>query len=206
MTFDKHKLAINFPVADFLGISFNQPSEAVIVVQYRAAPQHRNPMGTLHGGILCDLSDAAMGVAFTTTLGSGESFSTLELKINFLCPVWDTFLTAEAHVLSRGRAVGLVECKVTDEKHGLSPWQHRRAWCSEANPRRIDKESNICRFGEWLSRGLLFPMGRRRFEFQGVTWAKSSAFFTACNSFSNPRRLRVSSAFAPSLFASFGLS
>ena len=114
--FDKHKLATNFPVADFLGISFNQPSAGVIVAQYRAAPQHRNPMGTLHGGILCDLADAAMGVAFATTLGGGESFTTLELKINFLRPVWDTLLTAEAHVLSRGRRVGLVECKITDEK------------------------------------------------------------------------------------------
>src|SRR5437899_939803 len=40
----------------------------------------------------------------------------------------------------------------------------------------------------------------------GATCARSSAFFTACNSFNNPRSLVDSSAFAPSDFASFGLS
>jgi len=76
-------------------------------------------MGTLHGGILCDLADAAMGVTFASTLATGESFTTLELKINFLRPVWDALLTADAHVVSRGRTVGLVECKITDEKNRL---------------------------------------------------------------------------------------
>ena len=114
--FDKEKLAKIFPVADFLGITFSHPSEGVIVAEFRAGPQHRNPMGTLHGGILCDLADAAMGVAFASTLGSGESFTTLELKINFLRPVWDALLIAKAQVVSRGRTVGLVECKITDEK------------------------------------------------------------------------------------------
>jgi uncharacterized protein (TIGR00369 family) len=117
--FDKQALSKSFPVADFLGITFNRPSEGVIVAELRAAPQHRNPMGTLHGGILCDLADAAMGVAFAATLGTGESFTTLELKINFLRPVWDALLTAEAQVVSRGRTVGLAECKITDEKHRL---------------------------------------------------------------------------------------
>src|SRR3989442_11814651 len=55
---------------------------------FRSA-QHFNPMGTLHGGILCDIADAAMGIAFASTLGPGESFTTVELKINFLHPVRD---------------------------------------------------------------------------------------------------------------------
>jgi uncharacterized protein (TIGR00369 family) len=76
-------------------------------------------MGTLHGGILCDLADAAMGVAFASTLREQESFTTLELKVNFLRPVWQGLLTAEAEVVSRGRTVGLVECKITDEKQRL---------------------------------------------------------------------------------------
>jgi uncharacterized protein (TIGR00369 family) len=53
-----------------------------------AGPQHANPMGTLHGGILCDLADAAMGIAYASTLEEGESFTTLELKINFFKPIW----------------------------------------------------------------------------------------------------------------------
>jgi uncharacterized protein (TIGR00369 family) len=78
-----------------------------------------NPMGTLHGGILCDLSDAAMGIAYATELERGESFTTLELKINFMKPLWRGHLRAEGKVVKRGRTVGLVECDVFDDKGSL---------------------------------------------------------------------------------------
>jgi uncharacterized protein (TIGR00369 family) len=108
-----------FPLADFLGITFNHQPDGIVMAQFRALPHHANPMGSLHGGILCDLADAAMGVAFARTLSESESFTTLELKINFLRPVWNALLTAEAHVLSRGRTVGMVECRILDEKNRL---------------------------------------------------------------------------------------
>jgi uncharacterized protein (TIGR00369 family) len=81
--------------------------------------QHANPMGTLHGGILCDLADAAMGFAYGSTLEADESFTTLELKINFLRPVWQTRLTAVGRVVQRGQTLGLVECDVTDAEGRL---------------------------------------------------------------------------------------
>ena len=81
--------------------------------------RHANPMGTLHGGILCDLADAAMGFAYASTLDEGETFTTLELKINFLRPVWQTRLQAIGHVVQRGRTVGLVECDITDAQGRL---------------------------------------------------------------------------------------
>jgi len=66
-------------------------------------------MGTLHGGIMTDLADLSMGVAIGSLLKDDESFTTLELKINFLRPVYETELRAEAKVLHRGRTVALVE-------------------------------------------------------------------------------------------------
>lgn len=81
--------------------------------------KHANPMGTLHGGILCDIADAAMGVAYASRLNDGESFTTLELKINFLKPVWNGHLVAEARVVKRGRTVGLVQCDITDDTGSL---------------------------------------------------------------------------------------
>src|SRR5215210_7455750 len=60
-----------------------------------ADARHHNPMGTLHGGILCDIADAAMGVAYASTLADDESFTTLELKINFLRPVREARLRAD---------------------------------------------------------------------------------------------------------------
>ena len=72
---------------------------AVFVLE--AGPQHANPMGTLHGGVLCDVADAAMGTAYASTLGDDESFTTLELKINFLRPFWSGTLTATARAVNQ---------------------------------------------------------------------------------------------------------
>jgi len=76
-------------------------------------------MGTLHGGILCDIADAAMGIAFASTLDDGESFTTLELKINFLRPVWKEKLRALGKVVKRGKSIGMVECEVWNSQDVL---------------------------------------------------------------------------------------
>ena len=92
-------------------------SEAI--VRGDAPPPHANPMGTLHGGVLCDVADAAMGIAYSSNLDDGESFKTLELKINFLKPIWKARLLAIGRVVKQGRTVGLVKCDITDEKGNL---------------------------------------------------------------------------------------
>jgi uncharacterized protein (TIGR00369 family) len=76
-------------------------------------------MGTLHGGIYCDLADAAMGYAYAATLGEAETFTTVELKINFFRPVRKGKLTAEARIVKAGSTLGYVECNVTDAKGKL---------------------------------------------------------------------------------------
>ena len=107
------------PVARLIGFRLVAVAPGSAVFEMEAGPQHANPMGTLHGGVLCDIADAAMGIAYASTLGEGESFTTLELKINFLKPVWKARLRAEGHVVKRGKTVGLVECDVTDETGSL---------------------------------------------------------------------------------------
>ena len=102
------------PVADLLGIELVEVGGGECTMRLEAGEQHSNPMGTIHGGIICDLADAAMGMAFFSTLGEGESFTTLELKINFLRPFWTGTLLAHGNVVSRGRTVGLTECRVVD--------------------------------------------------------------------------------------------
>ena len=106
-------------IAKFLDFKAHVPAADRAVVTMDVDARHHNPMGTLHGGILCDISDAAMGIAFNSGLSAGEAFTTLELKINFLKPVFQGKLTAEAEVLRRGRTVGLVLCNVYDEKRSL---------------------------------------------------------------------------------------
>jgi uncharacterized protein (TIGR00369 family) len=106
------------PVARFVGFRLVETDPGIAVFELDARPEHANPMGTLHGGILCDVADAAMGMAFASTLGEGESFTTLELKINFLKPFWTGTLRATGKVVKRGSTVGMVECDVVDPATG----------------------------------------------------------------------------------------
>ena len=102
------------PVARLVGMRFVSAERGVTVWELDAAAEHANPMGTIHGGILCDLADAAMGTAWVSTLAEGETFTTLELKINFTRPFWTGPLRAEGRVLNGGRTIGLLACDVTD--------------------------------------------------------------------------------------------
>jgi uncharacterized protein (TIGR00369 family) len=102
------------PIARLVGFSVTAAGGGAATVELDADSRHANPMGTVHGGILCDIADAAMGIAYASTLGEGESFTTIELKINFFKPVFAAHLTAAARVVRRGRLVGYVECDVTD--------------------------------------------------------------------------------------------
>ena len=89
------------PVAELVGFEVVSAGDGHCTMKFEAQQRHANPMGTLHGGILCDVVDGAMGMAFFTTLEPGESFTTLELKINFVRP-----LTREAGVVRcEGRVV-----------------------------------------------------------------------------------------------------
>ncbi len=106
-------------VARLIGFEAKEIADGRAVVTLAAGPQHANPMGTLHGGILCDIADAAMGMAFASTLAPDESFTTVELKINFLRPVWQALLRANGKVVRRGRSLGYVECEITDKRGQL---------------------------------------------------------------------------------------
>ena len=103
------------PIMRLIGFRAEEIADGRAVVTLAAGPQHANPMGTLHGGVLCDIADAAMGMAFASTLAPAESFTTVELKINFFRPVWEAQLKAEGRVVRRGRSLGYVECEITDE-------------------------------------------------------------------------------------------
>jgi len=110
---------VSAPAAELIGFRLTAVEPGRAVFELDAGPQHANPMGTLHGGVLCDIADAAMGIAYASTLGDGESFTTLELKINFLRPFRTGRLTATARMVKAGRTIGLAECDVTDTEGRL---------------------------------------------------------------------------------------
>lgn len=66
----KKVLAPKPPIAKLIGFEVEQISLGHAVAALEAEPQHANPRGTLHGAILCDIADAAMGMAFAPTLST----------------------------------------------------------------------------------------------------------------------------------------
>jgi uncharacterized protein (TIGR00369 family) len=107
------------PVGRLLDMRMTEVDEGRAVFVLDAGPQHASPLGTVHGGIICDVADAALGCAHASQLAEGESFATVELKINFLKPVWAGRLTAVGTVVKAGRTIGLTECRVTDQGGSL---------------------------------------------------------------------------------------
>lgn len=103
------------PVGTLIGFQLASIGDGEAVMEFEAGERHRNPMGTLHGGILCDVADAAMGMAYASVLEEGESLTTLELKISFLKTVRNARLRAVGRVVKRGQTIGFVECDVLDE-------------------------------------------------------------------------------------------
>ena len=103
------------PVGRLIGFVMKSVEPGHAIFEMEADERHHNPMGTLHGGIYCDIADAAMGYAYAATLVEGETFTTIELKINFLRAVRKATLTAEARVVRAGSTVGYVECEVKDQ-------------------------------------------------------------------------------------------
>jgi uncharacterized protein (TIGR00369 family) len=75
-----------------------------------------NPIGVVHGGLVCTLLDTVAGCAVHTTLPSGMAYTSIEIKVNYLRAVHSTSgpLTAIGRVTKPGRRVAFAEAEVLD--------------------------------------------------------------------------------------------
>lgn len=74
---------------------------------------HGNQQGTVHGGMLCELADATIGTAHSTAIREEETFTSIDLKINFFRPVWKSVLTATAKPVQHGKTITHYHCEIT---------------------------------------------------------------------------------------------
>ena len=58
------------PVARLIGFEAKEIAEGRATVTLSAGPQHANPMGTLHGGILCDIAVFSLSFQCSSTVRS----------------------------------------------------------------------------------------------------------------------------------------
>jgi uncharacterized protein (TIGR00369 family) len=109
-----HKILLPPPIATTLPFRMTQADAGYGVMVMETDPaRDANPMGTVHGGVLCTIADAAIGLAHWATLGENESFTSIDLRINFFRPVWKDTLTATARVVHGGKSVSYYECDIT---------------------------------------------------------------------------------------------
>ncbi len=104
------------PIFETLGFTITGagPGEAVFagVPGYR----HYNPIGTVHAGFAATLLDSCVACAVHSTLASGETYTTLELKLNLVRPLTDRTgnVRAEGKVIHRGRSIATAEGRLVD--------------------------------------------------------------------------------------------
>jgi acyl-CoA thioesterase len=103
------------PIAALLGIHRASMSDGRSAFELTIRPEHMNPHGVVHGGVVYTLADFAMGGALTSVLEPGERCATLEVKINYLAPAVSGEIRAEACVMSRTRRVAVMEARVYGE-------------------------------------------------------------------------------------------
>ena len=107
------------PVARLIGMRLASAGPGLATFVLDVDERHHNPMGSVHGGILGDLADAAMGYAVISTLAADETFTTLEMKVNFLRPAFSGRLRCHGRVESRGRTIVYAVADVLNEEGKL---------------------------------------------------------------------------------------
>lgn len=107
------------PLYEALGMRLTSITADTAEVMMAVDAQLYNQRGTVQGGFVATIADAAIDLAWSSLLDEQQHYAALELKANFLRPIHEGQIIARAHVVHRGRTVGLVECDVTDERGKL---------------------------------------------------------------------------------------
>ncbi|BBA95633.1 hypothetical protein RVR_566 [Actinacidiphila reveromycinica] len=111
-----HRTPMRYPTAisRLLGFEIVEVGAGTATLRVLADTDlHGNQQGTVHGGFLVELADAAIGTARSTLVGPGESFTSIDLKATFLRPAWTGELLARAHPTHSGRTLTHYACEIS---------------------------------------------------------------------------------------------
>lgn len=109
------------PIHELLQIAIESAEFGVAVLSCVPHEFAYNAIGSVHGGLLCTLLDAAMGCATHTTLPKGTGFTSVEIKINYLKAVRESngTLTVTGRVVKSGSRVAFAEGLIADASGAL---------------------------------------------------------------------------------------
>jgi uncharacterized protein (TIGR00369 family) len=108
-----------FPRPPMLAVFDIRPVEVatgLAVFECRPDESMYNPLGTVHGGVVCTLADTAGACAVHTTLPAGATYTSVDIAINYLRPVTvdSGVLRATGRIIKPGRRIAVAGVEVTD--------------------------------------------------------------------------------------------
>lgn len=104
------------PAIGTLGIKVRSIEEGKSLLEMNVDEHLHNLSGTMHGGVMVDIADAAMGIAVASTLKPDEDMTTIELKMSFMRPHIKGVLVAEGTIPKRGRRIAFTEAVLRNTK------------------------------------------------------------------------------------------
>ncbi len=124
------------PITRLMGLELVTVEDGHVVFAATPGEQHYNPIGVVHGGLAATLLDSAIGCAMQTKAPPGFFYTTVELKVNYVRPLFADMgrVFGEATVLYVGRQTALAEARVVDA-HGKL-YAHATSSCMLIQPKR----------------------------------------------------------------------
>ncbi|CAH1673744.1 PaaI family thioesterase [Chelatococcus asaccharovorans] len=109
------------PIAELLGFAPQEIEAGRAVFVSTPDARHYNPIGSVHGGYAATLLDSCMACAVHSMLKAGQGYTTVELKVNFVRPLFaDTGeIRAEGKIIHVGRQIASAEGRLTDARGRL---------------------------------------------------------------------------------------
>lgn len=104
------------PIGSHFAMELIEVGSGTVTFRCRPDESHYNPIGTVHGGLVCALLDSALGCATHTTLQAGTGYTSIEIKVNYLRPVTadNGPLICRGWVTKPGRRISFAEGEVVD--------------------------------------------------------------------------------------------
>jgi len=113
--------ALRANMATTLGFRVAQAEEGTVVIHADPEPGFLNMSGIVHGGWAATLLDSAMGCAAQSTVGDGQSVTTVEIKVAYHRPIKvDTgTVIVTGRILNRSRRLAFAEGRLEDARGRL---------------------------------------------------------------------------------------
>jgi uncharacterized protein (TIGR00369 family) len=109
------------PIAQLMGFTLVLVERGLAVFECTPDESAYNPIGVVHGGLVCTLADSAAGCAVQSTLEAGVAYTSIDINVTYLRPVTKDsgLIRATGRVTKPGRKVAYATIEVTDESGKL---------------------------------------------------------------------------------------